>query len=66
MFIVILTGISGIFAALHLAHFGFEQPVVDEPGVAFGAAHRHQRALAQPLGRVAAAHHRRDAQSRGQ
>ncbi len=48
------------FAALHLGHLGFQQPVIDEAGVALRAAHRHQRALLQPLGRVAAADHRRN------
>ena len=49
-------------AALHFGHFGFQQAVVDVAGVAFGAAHRHQRAFFQMLGGVAAADHCRYAQ----
>ena len=53
---------GGHRAALHFGHFGFEQAVIDLARVALGAAHRDQRAVLQPLGRVAAADHGRDAQ----
>ena len=49
-------------AALHLLHFGLEQAVVDETGVALGATHRHQHAVLQTLGCVSTADHRWNAQ----
>ena len=47
---------------LHLSDFGFQQAVVNETGVAFGAAHRHQHAFLEHIGGVATADHCRDAQ----
>ncbi len=47
----------GHHAALHFGHLGFEQAVVDEAGVALGAAHGHERAVLQQVGGVAAADH---------
>ena len=49
-------------AALDFGDFGLEQAVVDVAFVAFGAGDRHQRAVLQRVGRVAAADHRRHAQ----
>ena len=49
-------------APLHLGHFGFEQAVVNAAGVAFGAAHRHQRTVLEPSGGVATTHYGRNAQ----
>ena len=59
---MILIGDRRHLAALHFGDLGLQQAVVDEAGVALGAAHGDQRAVLQQVGGVAAADHGRDAQ----
>ncbi len=63
---MILNGSSGMASTeFDLGDFSFKQAFVNVAGIAFGTGHGDKRRAIQPLGGIAAADHRRNAQLTG-